>query len=67
MKRNLERFPEDFMFQLSQNEYNTFLGKKEDSLRSQNVTLKSNRGKHRKYLPYVFTEQGIVGTVHIRP
>ncbi|WP_223294364.1 ORF6N domain-containing protein [Arcobacter nitrofigilis] len=29
------------------------------SLRSQNVTLESQRGKHRKYLPYVFTEQGV--------
>jgi len=57
VKRNKERFPADFMFQLTSKEY--------DVLRSQFVTLKgkslsdSNRGKHRKYLPYVFTEQGI--------
>ena len=48
--RNIERFPEDFMFQLAQYEF--------DSLRSQIVTLKG-RGKHPKYLPRVFTEQGV--------
>jgi hypothetical protein len=47
--RNIARFPEDFMFQLSKEE--------SDSLRSQNLTLK--RGQHLKYLPYVFTEQGV--------
>lgn len=52
VKRNLERFPADFMFQVTQEEH--------DSLRSQIVTLdKASRGKHRKYLPYVFTEQGV--------
>ena len=51
VKRNISRFPEDFMFQLTKEEY--------DSLRSQIVTLKTGRGKHRKYLPYVFTEQGV--------
>lgn len=51
VKRNIERFPKEFMFQLTENEY--------ESLRSQIATLKSNRGQHRKYLPYVFTEQGI--------
>ncbi len=50
VKRNMERFPEDFMFQLTQNE--------SKSLRSQNVTLK--RGQHAKYLPYAFTEHGIL-------
>jgi len=50
VKRNLERFPEDFMFQLAVDEY--------DSLRSQFVTLKSGRGQHRKYTPYAFTEHG---------
>lgn len=49
VKRNIERFPEDFMFQLTREEYN--------SLRSQFVTLK--RGQHSKYLPYAFTEQGV--------
>ena len=51
VKRNVERFPEDFMFQLTSEEA--------DSLRSQIVTLKNGRGQHRKYLPYAFTEQGV--------
>lgn len=53
VKRNQERFPGSFRFQLTAEEYN--------ALRSQFVTLKnaSNRGQHRKYLPYVFTEQGV--------
>ena len=50
VKRNAERFPEDFMFQLTSEEY--------ESLRSQFVTLKTGRGQHRKYLPYAFTEHG---------
>ena len=49
VRRNIGRFPEDFMFQLS----------KEDCLRSQIVTLNESRGKHLKYLPYAFTENGI--------
>lgn len=48
VRRNIERFPEDFMFQLTAEEY--------ESLRSQIATLKTGRGRHRKYLPYVFTE-----------
>ena len=52
VKRNIERFPEKFCFQLNEQEA--------ESLRSQFVTLNKNgRGQHRKYLPYVFTEQGI--------
>jgi hypothetical protein len=52
VKRNSQRFPEDFMFQLTENEY--------ESLRSQIVTLKENgRGKHKKYMPFAFSEQGI--------
>ena len=52
VKRNLERFPEEFCFQLNENEF--------EVLRCQFVTLNKNgRGQHRKYLPYVFTEQGI--------
>jgi len=51
VKRNISRFPEDFMFQLTKEEY--------DFLRSQIVTLKTGRGQHRKYLPYAFTEQGV--------
>lgn len=48
VKRNIDRFPEDFMFQLTKQEF--------QSLRSQFVT--SNRGG-RRYSPYAFTEQGI--------
>ena len=51
VKRNLDRFPVDFMFQVTHEEYG--------ALRSQIVTLETTRGKHRKYLPYVFTEQGV--------
>ncbi|MCK9459207.1 MAG: ORF6N domain-containing protein [Proteobacteria bacterium] len=52
VKRNRERFPEDFMFRLTDEE--------SVSLRSQAVILKkSGRGQHRKYLPYAFTEQGV--------
>lgn len=49
VKRNIERFPDDFMFELTKAE--------NDLLRSQFGTLK--RGEHSKYLPYVFTEQGV--------
>ena len=51
VNRHLERFPSDFYFQLMEDEYN--------SLRSQVGTLKNGRGEHKKYLPYVFTEQGV--------
>lgn len=59
VKRNLKRFPDDFFFQLTNDEWN--------SLRSQFVTLEvlsydhkplAGRGKHRKFLPYAFTEHG---------
>ena len=49
--RNAGRFPADFMFQLTAEE-SAFL-------RSQFVTLKTGSGRHRKYLPYAFTEQGV--------
>ena len=80
VKRNINRFPDKFRFQLTQIEFDEF----EKSLRLQNETLKhsdkflkvqndtlentdslksqpskKHRGKHRKYLPYVFTEQGV--------
>jgi len=48
VRRNFTRFPSDFMFQLTAEEW--------ESLRSQFATLK--RGEHRKYLPYAFTEHG---------
>ena len=49
VKRNVERFPNDFRFQLT----------KEECLRSQIVTLNEKQGKHLKYMPYAFTEQGV--------
>ena len=49
VKRNLKRFPEDFMFQLSN----------EECLRSQIVTLNMKQGHHLKYMPHAFTEQGV--------
>ena len=50
VKRNVQRFPEDFMFQLTEEEY--------ESLRFQIGTSKQKRGG-RRFMPYVFTEQGI--------
>ncbi|MCL1890074.1 MAG: ORF6N domain-containing protein [Desulfovibrionaceae bacterium] len=50
VKRNLDRFPEDFIFRLSSEEW--------DSLRCQFGILNTGRGQHRKYLPWVFTEHG---------
>ncbi|MBK9285795.1 MAG: ORF6N domain-containing protein [Sphingobacteriaceae bacterium] len=50
VKRNRKRFPEDFMFELTQTEF--------DDLRSQSVTSKNGRGG-RRYLPLVFTEHGV--------
>jgi phage regulator Rha-like protein len=51
VRRNPKRFPGDFMFRLTTEEH--------DALRSHFATLKRGRGRHRKYLPYVFTEQGV--------
>lgn len=51
VKRNLKRFPSDFMFELTKEEY--------ASLRSQFVTLKKGRGQHPKYMPFAFTELGV--------
>jgi hypothetical protein len=52
VRRNISRFPEDFMLRLSQTEW--------ESLRSQFATLKTGRGKHRKYLPLAFSEHGAI-------
>jgi hypothetical protein len=52
VRRNLNRFPTDFMFQLDAEE--------SAALRLQSATLKSGRGQHRKYLPLVFTEHGAI-------
>ena len=49
--RNINKFPEDFYFQLTDEEYSC--------LRFRFGTLKKGRGQHRKYTPYVFTEQGV--------
>ncbi len=51
VKRNIGRFPGDFMFQITAEEA--------ERLRYQIGTLKTGRGQHRKYLPYAFTEQGV--------
>jgi len=88
VKRNIDRFPESFRFQLTEEEYDSLRcqigtlneknlkfhsGTSNDdeslrsqivtssakSLRSQIATLETGRGKHRKYLPYAFTEQGV--------
>ena len=63
VKRNIARFPEDFMFQLTweeagilRSQFATSSSQDTESLRSQIVTLK--RGTHLKYRPYAFTEQG---------
>ena len=51
VKRNLKRFPPDYMFQLTVEEW--------EALRFQIGILKNGRGEHTKYLPYAFTEQGL--------
>ncbi len=58
VKRNAERFPEDFRFQLSQEEAEEVL-----LSRSQSVTLK--RGQNIKYLPYAFTEHGALMAANV--
>ena len=57
VKRNAERFPEDFAFQLSREEYK--------ALRSQIATIKRGRGQHPKYLPHVFTEHGAIMAANV--
>jgi len=61
VKRNLQRFPGDFMFQLTSEEWNGLRLQiaTSNSLRLQNETLDKGRGKHTKYLPNAFTEQGL--------
>lgn len=51
VRRNIKRFPSDFMFELTRDEYN--------SLRSQFATLESGRGQYSKFNPFAFTEQGV--------
>jgi hypothetical protein len=57
VKRNPDRFPEDFMFQLTRQEV--------DVLRYQFGTLKTGRGQHRKYLPFVFSERGAIMAANV--
>ena len=52
VKNNIERFDEDFMFQLSEEEV-------QELSRCKNSTLKTGRGSNIKYAPYAFTEQGV--------
>ena len=65
VKRNLKKFPEDFMFRLGIEEWQTVRSQlvttyeSSPALRSQSVTLKQGRVMYSKYLPYAFTEQGI--------
>lgn len=52
VNRHIDRFPSDFYFQLTEEEYYNIL-------KSQTGTLELEQGKYSKYLPYVFTEQGV--------
>lgn len=51
VRRNIDRFPDDFLFQLN--------GEEASALRSQFVILEKGRGKHSKYAPFAFTEHGV--------
>jgi phage regulator Rha-like protein len=57
VRRNIDRFPRDFAFQVTRTEYG--------ALRSQIATLKAGRGQHRKYLPFVFTEHGAIMAANV--
>jgi hypothetical protein len=57
VKRNAARFPKDFMFQISSREW--------ENLRYQIGTLKTGRGRHRKYLPYAFSEHGAIMAANV--
>jgi len=77
IKRNSDRFPADFMFQLSEEEFVSLRSQivtlkteapdveADDALRSQFATLKTGRGQHRKYLPYAFTEHGALMAANV--
>jgi phage regulator Rha-like protein len=73
VKRNRHRFPKDFVFQLSPHEWKDLryqigtssIGRESDVLRYQIGTLKTRRGQHRKYLPYVFTEHGAIMAANV--
>lgn len=55
VRRNLERFPDDFMFALTQEEHKLL----KISMRSQIVTSKDSRNEYTRYVPFAFTEQGV--------
>jgi len=57
VKRNVDRFPKDFVFQLARAEF--------EALRYRIGTLKTGRGQHRKYLPFVFTEHGAIMAANV--
>ena len=57
VRRNRQRFPDDFLFQLTAEEFK--------SLRSQIAILKKGRGQHRKFLPYAFTENGAIMAANV--
>ena len=67
VRANIERFPDDFMFELTKEEYDSLRCKNftlkseedENALRCKNFTSNSGRGKHSKYLPFAFTREGI--------
>jgi len=62
VKRNIDRFPEDFMFQLNLDEWENLRTQMNlQDQRSQNATFESGHLPSRKYRPYVFTEHGIAG------
>jgi hypothetical protein len=77
VRRNIDRFPTDFMFQLSAEESLALRSQivtldaeapdaeADDALRSQFATLKTGRGQHRKYLPYAFTEHGALMAANV--
>jgi hypothetical protein len=60
VKRNREKFPKDFLFELTRDE-----AKEIRRLRSQLVTLKGGRGQHRKFLPFAFTEHGAIMAANV--
>jgi hypothetical protein len=57
VKRNRDRFPEDFLFQLTREEFS--------ALTSQFAILKPGRGQHRKYTPFAFTEHGALQAANV--
>ena len=69
VKRNINRFPDDFMFQLTKEEWSALRSQivmpesdhlqSVEFLTSQNAILKKGRGQHRKFMPYAFTRNGI--------